>query len=46
MCFQDYTYYNTHASLVGSITGWIGIVMFQVQGYLDQQKKKTPRTLQ
>ena len=26
----DYTYYNTYASLVGSITGWIGIVMFQV----------------
>eukprot|EP00960_Hanusia_phi_P050335 760158-Hanusia_phi.AAC.1 len=25
----DYTYYNTYASLVGSVTGWIGIVLFQ-----------------
>jgi folate/biopterin transporter len=25
----DYTYYNTYASLVGSITGWVGIVLFQ-----------------
>ncbi|KAJ1483458.1 folate-biopterin transporter [Baffinella frigidus] len=25
----DYTYYTTYASLVGSITGWIGIVLFQ-----------------
>mmetsp|Transcript_12405 Transcript_12405/g.19551 ORF Transcript_12405/g.19551 Transcript_12405/m.19551 type:complete len:548 (+) Transcript_12405:195-1838(+) len=25
----DYTYYNTYASLVGSVTGWLGIVLFQ-----------------
>jgi folate/biopterin transporter len=25
----DYTYYNTYTAVVGSFTGWIGIVLFQ-----------------
>jgi hypothetical protein len=25
----DYTYYNTYTAIVGSITGWVGIVLFQ-----------------
>ena len=26
----DYTYYNTYTAVVGSLTGWLGIVLFQV----------------
>jgi hypothetical protein len=25
----DYTYYNTYTAVVGSLTGWLGIVLFQ-----------------